>query len=231
MKTLTDRQHSLSEIGLPTRVRTRTTDTVAYRFVDVVPSAPLRPQRLSLRPQGHHLADELFAGSSPFRRTDRFGPHTIPVGSSCAGPLGRYPGRPSSAGRLGRAVGKRGVEMQQGRLRSRPLGDEVLCAKGASASESDGGTPLSFRSTNQGREVFQPNAVAGLCHRRASLRARPRGPCLAECRSSRAPPPCSSRPFLPISALFMTTRIASMAYLSSLTGMRRPSRTPATPSG
>jgi hypothetical protein len=53
-------------LGLRTRVRTRTTDTVAYRFVDVVPGAPLRPQRLSLSPQGHHLADELFADHPHF---------------------------------------------------------------------------------------------------------------------------------------------------------------------
>jgi hypothetical protein len=52
MKTLTDRQHSLSEIGLPTRVRTRTTDTVAYRFVDVVPSAPLCPLAAFPQPAG-----------------------------------------------------------------------------------------------------------------------------------------------------------------------------------
>ena len=97
----------------------------------------------------------------------------------------------------------------------------------ASVSESDGGTRLSFPSTDPGREVFQPNAVVGLCHRRASLPARRlRGPCPADRWSSRAPiPPCSSRPFLPILhvnvLLFMTTRIAFMAYLSSLTGMRR----------
>jgi hypothetical protein len=88
----------------------------------------------------------------------------------------------------------------------------------ASASESDGCTRRSFPSIDPGREVFQPNAVVGLCHRRAS-------PCPAECRSSRAPPPCPSRPFLPTfhvnAILFMTTRIAFMAYLSSLTAMRR----------
>jgi hypothetical protein len=142
------------------------------------------------------------------------------LGEDCPGsnrgPL-RRPGPPSCSGRSARSV-----QAQQERLNVRPQsGDEVLCAKGASASGSDGGTRLSFPSINQGREVFQPNAGAGLCHERVSLRARLRGPCLAECRSSRAPPPCSSRPFLPISALFMTTRIACMAYLPSLTGMRR----------
>ena len=100
----------------------------------------------------------------------------------------------------------------------------------ASVSESDGGTRLSFPSTDPDREVSQPNAVVGLRHRRASLPAHLRGPCPAECRSSRAPPPCSSRPFLPTShanaVLFITTRIASMAYLSSLTGMRRRPLTP-----
>ena len=70
----------------------------------------------------------------------------------------------------------------------------------ASVSESDGGTRLSFPSTDPGREVFQPNAVVGLCHGRASLPARRlRGPCPADRWSSRAPPPCSSRPFLPFS--------------------------------
>jgi hypothetical protein len=59
----------------------------------------------------------------------------------------------------------------------------------ASVSESDGGTRLSFPSTDPGREVFQPNAVAGLCHGRAPLPARRRSPCPADHWSSRAPPP------------------------------------------
>ena len=92
----------------------------------------------------------------------------------------------------------------------------------ALVSESDGGTRRSFPSIDPGREVFQPNAVVGLCHGRAS---RLRGPCPAGRWSSPAPPPCSSRPFLPKLhpnvLLFTTTRIAFMAYLSSLTGMRR----------
>jgi hypothetical protein len=92
----------------------------------------------------------------------------------------------------------------------------------ASVSESDDGTRRSFPSTDPGREVFQPNAVVGLCHGRAS---RLRGPCPAGRWSSPALPPCSSRPFLPKLhpnvLLFTTTRIAFMAYLSSLTGMRR----------
>ena len=96
----------------------------------------------------------------------------------------------------------------------------------ASVSESDDGTRQSFPSTDPGREVCQPNAVVGLCHGRASLCARRlRSPSPAGRWSSCAPPPCSSRPFLPMFhvnvALFMTTRIAFMAYLSSLTGMRR----------
>src|SRR5271157_216050 len=93
-------------------------------------------------------------------------------------------------------------------------------------SESDAGTRLSLPSTDPGREVFQPNAAVGLCHGRASLPARRlHRPCLADRRSSRAPtPPCSSRPFLQFHvnvASSMTTRIAFMAYLSSLTGIRR----------
>jgi hypothetical protein len=97
----------------------------------------------------------------------------------------------------------------------------------ASVSESDDGTRLSFPSIDPGREVFQPNAVVGLCHRLASLPARRLcGPCPADRWSSRAPiPPCSSRPFLPMlhvnAALLMTTRVAFVAYPSSLTGMRR----------
>jgi hypothetical protein len=56
---------------------------------------------------------------------------------------------------------------------------------------------------------------------RASLPARRlRGPCPAERWSSRAPPPCSSRPSLPFSRQ-CGAHIAFMAYLSSLTGMRR----------
>jgi hypothetical protein len=91
----------------------------------------------------------------------------------------------------------------------------------ASVSESDGGTRLSFPSTDPGREVFQPNAVVGFRHGRASLPARRlRGPCPAERWSSRAPPPCSSRPSLPFSRQ-CGAHIAFMAYLSSLTGMRR----------
>src|SRR5580692_4135644 len=91
----------------------------------------------------------------------------------------------------------------------------------ASVSESDGGTRLSFPSTDPGREVFQPNAVVGFRHGRASLPARRlRGPCPAERWSSRAPPPCSSRPSLPFSRQ-CGAHIAYMAYLSSLTGMRR----------
>jgi hypothetical protein len=42
----------------------------------------------------------------------------------------------------------------------------------ASVSESDGHMRLSVPSTDPGREVFQPNAMAGLCHGRASLPAR-----------------------------------------------------------
>jgi hypothetical protein len=96
----------------------------------------------------------------------------------------------------------------------------------ASVSESDDGTRLSFPSTDPGREVCQPNAVVGLCPGRASLCARRlRSPSPAGRWSSCTPPPCSSGPFLPMfhvnAALFMTTRIAFMAYLSSLTGMRR----------
>jgi len=99
----------------------------------------------------------------------------------------------------------------------------------ASVSESDGGTRLSFPSIDPGHEVFQTNAAVGLCHGRASLQARRlRGPCPAGRWSSPAPPPCSSRPFLPKLhlnvLLFTTTRIAFMAYLSSLTGMRRLAR-------
>ena len=91
----------------------------------------------------------------------------------------------------------------------------------ASVSESDGGTRLSFPSTDPGREVFQPNAVVGFRHGRASLPARRlRGPCPAERWSSRAPPPCSSRPSFPFSRQ-CGAHIAFMAYLSSLTGMRR----------
>jgi hypothetical protein len=41
--------------------------------------------------------------------------------------------------------------VQQERLDVRPLlGDEVLCAKGAPASENDGGTRRSFASTDPG---------------------------------------------------------------------------------
>jgi len=67
----------------------------------------------------------------------------------------------------------------------------------ASASESDGGTRLSFPSTAPGREVFQTNTAIGLDHVRAPLPARPlRSPCPADRWSSRAPtPPSSSRPF------------------------------------
>jgi hypothetical protein len=91
----------------------------------------------------------------------------------------------------------------------------------ASVSESDGGTRRSFPSTDPGREVFQPNAVVGFRHGRASLPARRlRGPCPAERWSSRAPPPCSSRPSLPFSRQ-CGAHIAFMAYPSSLTGMRR----------
>jgi hypothetical protein len=91
----------------------------------------------------------------------------------------------------------------------------------ASVSESDGGTRLFFPSTDPGREVFQPNAVVGFRHGRASLAARRlRRPCPAERWSSRAPPPCSSRPSLPFSRQ-CGAHIAFMAYLSSLTGMRR----------
>jgi hypothetical protein len=59
----------------------------------------------------------------------------------------------------------------------------------ASGSESDDGTRLSFRSTNPGREVSQPNAVVGLCHGLAPLPARRLRPCPADRWSSRAPPP------------------------------------------
>jgi hypothetical protein len=59
----------------------------------------------------------------------------------------------------------------------------------ASGSESDDGTRLSFRSTNPGREVSQPNAVVGLCHGLAPLPARSLRPCPADRWSSRAPPP------------------------------------------
>src|SRR5271165_3846554 len=99
----------------------------------------------------------------------------------------------------------------------------------ASVSESEGCTRRSFPSIDPGREVFQPNAIVGLCHGRAPLPARRlRGPCPAGRWSSPAPPPCSSRPFLPKLhlnvLLFTATRIAFMAYLSSLTGMRRLAR-------
>jgi hypothetical protein len=88
-------------------------------------------------------------------------------------------------------------------------------------SKSDGGTRLSFPSTDPGREVFQPNAVVGFRHGQASLPARRlRRPCPAERWFSRAPPPCSSRPSLPFSRQ-CGAHIAFMAYLSSLTGMRR----------
>ena len=51
----------------------------------------------------------------------------------------------------------------------------------ASVSESDGGTRLSFPSTDPGREVFQPNAVVGLCQVRPLLPAcRLRGPSPAD---------------------------------------------------
>ena len=84
------------------------------------------------------------------------------------------PGRPACAGDQGALLlGQRGVEMQREWPNVRAqLGDEVLRAKGASASDSDGGTRLSFPSTDLGREVFQPNAVVGICHRRASHPAR-----------------------------------------------------------
>jgi hypothetical protein len=95
-----------------------------------------------------------------------------------------------------------------------------------SVSESDDDTRLSFPSTDPGREVCQPSAVVGLCHGRASLCARRlRSPSPAGRWSSCTPPPCypgrSSPCFHVNAALFMTTRIAFMAYLSSLTGMRR----------
>ncbi len=71
----------------------------------------------------------------------------------------------------------------------------------ASASESDGGTRLSFPSIDPGREVFQPNAVVGLCHGRASLPARRlRGPCPADRWSSRAPIHPYSSVFIPAGA-------------------------------
>jgi hypothetical protein len=96
-----------------------------------------------------------------------------------------------------------------------------VCSESTSVSESYGGTRLSFPSTDPGREVFQPNTVVGFRHGRASLPARRlRGPCPADRWSSRAPPPCSSRPSLPFSRQ-CGARIAFMAYLSSLTGMRR----------
>ena len=85
---------------------------------------------------------------------------------------------------------------------------------------------LSFPRQDPGREVFQPNAAVGLCHGRASLPARRlHRPYPADRWSSRAPiPPCSSQLFPQChvnAALFMTTCIAFMAYLSSLTGIRR----------
>jgi hypothetical protein len=67
--------------------------------------------------------------------------------------------------------------------------------------------------------------LVGLGHRRALLRApRPRGPPVLpaagfHARLLRVPPGRSV--FHVNVALFMTTRIAFMAYLSSLTGMRR----------
>ena len=53
-----------------------------------------------------------------------------------------------------------------------------------SVSESDGGRRLSCPSTDPGREVFQPNAMVGLCRGRASLPARRS----CDRRPSRAPP-------------------------------------------
>jgi hypothetical protein len=41
----------------------------------------------------------------------------------------------------------------------------------ASVSESDGGTRLSFPSTDPDREVFQPNPVVGICHGRHTPRS------------------------------------------------------------
>jgi hypothetical protein len=50
-----------------------------------------------------------------------------------------------------------------------------------SVSESDGGTRVSFPSTDPGREVFQPNAVVGLCQGRPLLPAcRLHGPSPAD---------------------------------------------------
>ena len=51
----------------------------------------------------------------------------------------------------------------------------------ALVSESDGSTRLSFPSTAPGREVFQSNAVAGICHGQAPFHTRRlRGPCPAD---------------------------------------------------
>ena len=84
-----------------------------------------------------------------------------------------------------------------------------------SVSESDGGTRLSFPSTDPGRGVHQPNVVVGLCHGRAPLRAlRPRGSRPANRWSSRAPPRCSPQPFLRFhisTVLFLAIRIRFVA--------------------
>ena len=119
----------------------------------------------------------------------------------------------------------------------------------ASVSESDGGTRLSFPSTDPGREVFQPRVVVCLSHGRASLPARRlRGPCPADRWSSRAPissvfiPAVPPKLFHVNTVMCMTIRIAFVVYLSSLTGMRRlaiapsewlggPSRPPPPPRG
>ena len=103
--------------------------------------------------------------------------------------------------------------------------------RGASVSESDGGTRLSFPSTDPGREVISTERqVVGFRHGRASLPARRlRGPC--PCRAlvfTRAPPPCSSRPSLPFSRQCGARISSFMAYLSSLTGMRRLAVAPST---
>jgi hypothetical protein len=91
----------------------------------------------------------------------------------------------------------------------------------ALVSESDGGTRLSFPSTDPGREVCQPNAVVGLCHMRASLPARRPvlglGPCAGSRWSSRTPLPRSSPTVSSIYhvcyALVMTTHFALMVSL------------------
>src|ERR1700722_5516723 len=100
--------------------------------------------------------------------------------------------RASAGDRCGRSSGRIGIVIPSpGIIAALSTPAAGTRSSWASVSESDGGTRLSFPSTDPGREVFQPNAVVGFCHGRASLPARRlRGPCPAERWSSRAPPPC-----------------------------------------